>query len=79
MKRAIAVIAVMVICLSACSAVNTTNESYRIRYIKDNNALGVAIIYDSQTGVEYAYTPYGGLCLLVDADGKPLIYEGYEK
>lgn len=79
MKRAIAAIVVMAICLSACSAVTAINDSYRLHYIKDGHLLAVDVVYDSQTGVEYAYTPYGGVCLLVGADGKPLIYEGYEK
>lgn len=38
------------------------------------------IIYDTQTGVEYwkSNSTYnrGDLTVLVDADGKPLIYEG---
>ena len=41
---------------------------------------GGYVVYDIRTGVQYwkstgAYN-YGSMTLLVDADGRPLIYEG---
>jgi len=43
---------------------------------------GAKIITDSQTGVQYlfAFEGYaGGLTVLVDKDGKPLVEDGYGK
>ena len=34
--------------------------------------------YDKETGVEYEYSGRGGLTLLVDKEGKPLLYEEEE-
>ena len=40
------------------------------------------IAYDTETGIEYTVTNglynHGTLTILVDADGKPLIYEGWK-
>ena len=41
---------------------------YRSKYFQ--------IVYDKQTKVEYAISKDGIFTLLVDADGKPLLYEG---
>ena len=41
---------------------------------------GTRIIMDTQTGVQYLFVNWGsagGLTLLVDKDGKPLIAENY--
>ena len=40
------------------------------------------IFVDKETGVQYLFVTSGdrgGLCLLVDSDGKPLLYEGLNK
>lgn len=41
------------------------------------------IAYDTETGIEYSVSNglynHGTLTILVDADGKPLIYEGWKK
>lgn len=34
------------------------------------------IVADTRTGVQYFNTSYGGVCVMVDANGEPLIYEG---
>lgn len=41
---------------------------YRSKYFQ--------IVYDKQTKVEYVISKDGIFTLLVDADGKPLLYEG---
>ena len=47
------------------------------------NANTYASIYvDKETGVQYIFMSSGyrgGLCVLVDSDGKPLLYEGLNK
>ena len=37
-----------------------------------------SLVFDDLTGVQYLRTSYGGLCVMVDAEGKPLIWEGAE-
>lgn len=54
-------------------------ESYNAYFIRISSEYGGDIIYDSRTGVQYwrssgAYNT-GTLTLLVDVDGKPLIYK----
>jgi len=49
---------------------------------KEGQLEGAKIITDSQTGVQYlfAFEGYaGGLTVLVDKDGKPLVEDGYGK
>lgn len=45
---------------------------------KDNTSTYPLKIYvDKETKVQYIYNRYqGGMCVLVDAEGKPLLYEG---
>lgn len=49
----------------------------------DSGYLYTRIVYDKQTGVEYAmswgYCNEGTLTLLVNADGTPKVYEGWKK
>lgn len=54
-------------------------DSYNTYFIRISEEYGGDIIYDSRTGVQYwrssgAYNN-GTLTVLVDADGKPLIYK----
>lgn len=37
--------------------------------------IGCKLIYDKETKVEYVMGSYGNMCVLVDADGKPLLYQ----
>ena len=49
---------------------------------KDGYFLGARIIVDKETGVQYLYAYWGyggGLTVLVDADGKPLLDPRYAK
>lgn len=54
-------------------------DSYNTYFIRISEEYGGAIVYDSRTGVQYwrsegAYN-LGTLTMLVDTDGKPLIYK----
>lgn len=45
------------------------------RVIKaDNSALTVYV--DTETNVMYLISNYGGACVMVDAEGKPLLWDG---
>ena len=48
----------------------------RMRTLDGNLMYGIYV--DDLTGVQYLRTSYGGLCVMVDAEGKPLIWEGAE-
>ena len=34
-----------------------------------------SLVFDDLTGVQYLRTSQGGVCVMVDAEGKPLIWE----
>ena len=50
--------------------------NHRMRSLDGN--LMYEIYVDDLTGVQYLRTSYGGICVMVDAEGKPLIWEGAE-
>ena len=53
-----------------------------VRSDKNGFFKGTKVITDTETGVQYlfAYSGYaGGLALLVDKDGKPLVDKNYSK
>ena len=88
MKRILAIILLIIICcltFLGCSRKNnvikTTELDDRFKIIKDtNDGFGYCnIIVDTETGVMYLFRGAGyrgGLTVMVDSDGKPLIYEG---
>jgi ABC-type oligopeptide transport system substrate-binding subunit len=67
-------------CSKNASETSTENDS-RFYYLKDTNS-GLSynmIIVDKETGVMYLFHGAGykgGLTTMVDAEGKPLIYDG---
>ena len=79
MRKTIVALRLGIICLTGCS-VKTDADSARFVRIDSNSDF--YIIYDRTTGVEYAVSDgtynIGVVTLLVDTDGKPLIYEGEE-
>lgn len=88
MKRILAIIVLIIMCCFAfvgCGRKNevitTTELDYRFKIINDtNDGFGYTkIIIDTETGVMYLFRGEGyrgGLTVMVDVDGKPLIYEG---
>lgn len=72
-----------IVCLVGCSA-NTDSSENRRRFfvLSSENDLDFNVAYDRATGVEYAISRggynRGTVTLLVDAEGKPLIYGGDE-
>lgn len=88
MKHKVLVGVIFIAFLTGCGSTNTTDykADYKgyTRYFRTiSDEINGEIVYDTRTGVEYwksssAYN-YGNLTLLVDADGKPLIYDRSEE
>ena len=88
MKKFLAIILLIMVCcfmFIGCSRKNevikTTELDSRFKIIKDtNDEYGYFnIIVDTETGVMYLFRGAGyrgGLTVMVDTDGKPLIYKG---
>ena len=77
MKKILVAMLLCVVCLTGCQTEIGSDES---RFFIISREKGFYIACDRTTGVEYAVSNggynYGTVTLLVDADGKPLIYEG---
>ncbi|MGX8696315.1 MAG: DUF6440 family protein [Prevotella sp.] len=84
MKRALATIVALVAALTiaGCSGNSTyafTDVENRDRFSCESGL--ASIVTDTRTGVQYlAWKDYnkGGICVLVDKDGKPLVKGGAE-
>lgn len=83
-NKALLTIMLLTVILSGCGGERTIQneakkeqDSYFIRISQEHAG---DVVYDSRTGVQYwrsngAYN-YGTLTVLLDANGKPLIYKG---
>lgn len=73
------ILTIMLAVLTGC-ADSVAETEKRFVEISNEGTYGVSVYYDKQTKVEYAMrnNSHGGtsLSLLVDAEGKPLLYEG---
>ncbi len=85
-NKALIMIILLTTILSGCGQRTIQNEakkeqdSYNTYFIKVSEEYCGDIVYDSRTGVQYwrssgAYNA-GNLTVLLDTDGKPLIYKG---
>lgn len=85
-NKALLTIMLLTIILSGCSERTIQNEakkeqdSYNTYFIRISEECDGDIVYDSRTGVQYwrsngGYN-HGTLTVLLDTDGKPLIYKG---
>ena len=85
-NKVLITIMLLAVILSGCGQRTIQNEakkeqdSYNTYFIRVSEEYGGDIVYDSRTGVQYwrsngAYN-HGTLTVLIDADGKPLIYKG---
>lgn len=79
MKRIIVciLVVVLVLVLSSCNW-NTSKTEYegsddRMSYVFNDGF--VVICVDNNTGVQYICKSNAGICVMVDENGKPLIYE----
>ena len=90
MKKILFSLLGVILCFSMCGCANQKLEAHtstgkplgheRFHIIEGDYSFQ-AILVDTETGVEYLWIltgPYsGGLTVLVDHNGKPLIAEGY--
>lgn len=76
MKRVIAItiLTLLTLALSGCGKAEAGNHRL---WILDGSAT-YGIYVDNLTGIQYLSTHQGGVCVMVDAAGRPLIWEGAE-
>lgn len=79
MKRAIVIIMLVVLLSVSLCGCNKAEAGNRRLWILDTGAT-YGIYVDNLTGIQYLSTRQGGVCVMVDAEGRPLIWEGsYDK
>lgn len=69
----------MISTFSGCSETEVENDNSGERFYLAIDGLGNDVYVDKETGVMYFFRKQGyggGLTVMVDADGKPLIWEG---
>lgn len=79
MKRAIVIIMLVVllsVSMCGCNEANEVEADNRRLWVLDASPRYYEIYVDSLTGIQYLSTNQGGVCVMVDAEGKPLIWEG---
>lgn len=74
MKRVIAITILTLLTLALCGCQKAEAGNRRL-WILDSCAM-YGIYVDNLTGVQYLKTNQGGICMMVDTEGKPLIWEG---
>ena len=74
--RVIIIMLVFILTLSICGCNKAEASNHRIWTLDGNLMYGIYV--DDLTGVQYLQTSYGGICVMVDAEGKPLIWKGVE-
>lgn len=78
MKRAIAIIILILLILAALCGCNETEievDADNERLWTLETGLMYVIYVDDLTGVQYLRTYQGGVCVMVDAEGRPLIWD----
>lgn len=73
MKRVIAITILTLLTLTICGCNKAEADNHRL-WILDRGVSHV-IYVDTRTGVQYIRVYGGGVCVMVDAEGKPLIWE----
>lgn len=76
MKRVIAITMLTLLTLALCGCTKAEASNHRLRTL--DTGLMYEIYVDNLTGIQYLSTHQGGVCVMVDAEGKPLIWEGAE-
>ena len=74
MKRVIAITILILLTLALCGCGKAEAGTYRLRTLETGAAY--VIYVDNLTGIQYLSTYQGGICIMVDAEGRPLIWEG---
>ena len=73
MKRVIAITILTLLTLALCGCGKAEAGTYRLRTL-ETGAL-YTIYVDNLTGIQYLKTYQGGVCVMVDAEERPLIWE----
>lgn len=73
MKRAIAITILTLLTLALCGCTKAEASNHRLRTL--DTGLMYEIYVDNLTGIQYLRTYKGGVCVMVDAAGRPLIWE----
>ena len=76
MKRVIAITILTLLTLALCGCVKAEAGIYRFRRLE--MGLSYEIYVDTLTRVQYLQLNNRGVCVMVDTDGRPLIWEGAE-
>ena len=76
MKRVIAITMLILLTFALCGCVKAEAGIYRLRILE--MGLSYDIYVDTLTGVQYLQLNNRGVCVVVDAAGRPLIWEGAE-
>lgn len=76
MKRVIAITILTLLTLALCGCTKAEASNHRLRTL--DTGLMYEIYVDNLTGVQYLRINQGGVCVMVDAEGRPLIWEGAE-
>lgn len=76
MKRVIAITILTLLTLALCGCTKAEASNHRLRTL--DTGLMYEIYVDNLTGIQYLSTHQGGVCVMVDAEGRPLIWEGAE-
>lgn len=74
MKRVIAITILTLLTLALCGCTKAEASNHRLRTL--DTGLMYEIYVDNLTGIQYLRTYQGGICIMVDAEGRPLIWEG---
>lgn len=74
MKRVIAITMLTLLTLAMCGCEKAEASNYRLRRLE--MSASHVIYVDTRTGVQYLQLNKHGVCVMVDAEGKPLIWEG---
>ena len=75
MKRVIAITILTLLTLALCGCGKVEAGNRRL-WVLDASPMYYEIYVDNLTGIQYLRTYQGGVCVMVDAEGRPLIWEG---
>ena len=60
--------------LSSCASAK--HDSDRLKLV--DRVDDIYVYADMQTGVEYVFAPRGGVCPLIDSNGDPYLFPGFD-
>lgn len=73
MKRVIAITILTLLTIALCGCGKAEAGNHRLWILDGSATYGIYV--DNLTGIQYLSTHQGGVCVMVDAEGRPLIWE----